>query len=288
MPSDSMFHAIATRLSELFSPESLADYIAQRLPSVTVAVITIAFFVLLWKVLQRGARSLMQRTELDETAQRFVETVLKYAVLTIGIVSALAEVGVNTGSVLASLGVLGLTIGFAAQDTLSNLISGIFIFWDRPFVIGDLVEIGGNYGRVSEITMRSTRVVTVDGKMLAIPNREVVNSTVASYTNFPNLRIDVAVTISVDESIDRVRKIMLDMVRGDERYMTEPAPSVVVQALNDYNLELVFRAWLEDERQHVAARFELREKVYKALYEAGVDMPYEHVTVTMKGDALAA
>ena len=97
-------------------------------------------------------------------------TAVKYTVLTVGVVSALGQVGINTGSLLASLGIAGLTIGFAARDALSNIISGIFIFWDRPFVIGDLIEVNSQYGRVDRITLRSTRVVTVDGRMLAIPN----------------------------------------------------------------------------------------------------------------------
>jgi small conductance mechanosensitive channel len=83
---------------------------------------------------------------------------------------------------LASLGIAGLTLGFAAKDTLSNVISGLFIFWDRPFVVGDLIEMDGKYGRVEDITLRSTRVVTPDGKMLAIPNSAIVNSSVWSRT----------------------------------------------------------------------------------------------------------
>jgi hypothetical protein len=66
----------------------------------------------------------------------------------------------------------------------------VFIFWDRPFVLGDLIEVDGKYGRVEKITLRSTRVITVEGKMFTIPNAEVMNSTVASYTNFPHLRIE--------------------------------------------------------------------------------------------------
>jgi len=283
-----MLETIFTRLRDLFSPEAIADSIATHLPNVVVASITLGAFVLLWRVLRKGLETSLQRSGLDDTARRFIETVVRFLVLTIGIVTALGQVGVNMVSVMASLGVMGLTIGFAAQDTLSNVISGIFIFWDRPFVIGDLVDIGGNYGRVSEITMRTTRVVTVDGKMLAIPNREIVNTTVASYTNFPNLRIDVPVTIAVDESIDRTRSLLLGIIEGDDRYLTDPPPTVVVRNLNDYNLELVFRAWIEDERKHVAMRFELREKMYKTLFEAGIDMPFEHVSVAVQQQAAAA
>ena len=85
------------------------------------------------------------------------------------------------------------------------MISGLFIFWDRPFVIGDFVEVGGQYGRVESITMRSTRVVTSDGRMLAVPNSLVVNTTLASYTNFPHLRLDVSFTVGVTENLQRVR-----------------------------------------------------------------------------------
>jgi small conductance mechanosensitive channel len=214
---------------------------------------------------------------MDETTYSFVETAVRYTVLIIGLVSALDSVGVNTGALLTSLGIVGVTIGFAARDSLSNFISGIIIFIDRPFVIGDLVEIEDKYGRVSEITLRSTRVVTADGRMLAVPNTEIVNKTVASYTNFPNLRLDIPVTIAVDENIEKTRQVLLGLVEGDPEYLEEPAPRVIVTALNDYNTALELQIWLDDERQHVEKRSELREKAFKALDSAGIEMPFETI-----------
>ena len=186
---------------------------------------------------------------------------------------------VNTASVLTSLGVVGLTIGFAARDSLSNLISGVLIFWDRPFVIGDLVEVEGHYGRVDRITPRSTRIVTVDGKMLAVPNTTIVNSIVASYTNFPHLRVDVDVTIGTGEDIERARGLMLGLVEGQAGWLAEPAPRVVVTALNDYNVALQLQAWLDDEREHIPRRFALRQAVFETLRAAGVELPYETIQV---------
>ena len=129
------------------------------------------------------------------------------------------------------------------------------------------------YGEVSEITMRSTRVVTPDGKMLAIPNATIVNSTVVSYTNFPHLRIDLEVTIGVTEDIDKVRRILCGLVADDARYLAEPAPSVVLSALGDYNNTLRLSAWLDNEKDHLASRFALRERAYGALTSAGVMSP---------------
>ncbi len=177
--------AAPASFAERFSPTGLLNSALDVAPSVLAAIFTFALFFVLWKVLARAFGFVRTRMDLDPTLAAFIESTLKYVVLTMGLLSALSEVGINTTSMLASLGVVGLTLGFAAKDTLSNVISGVFIFWDRPFVLGDLVEINGEYGRVDSITMRSTRVVTVDGKMLAIPNSTVVNSTVVSYTNFP-------------------------------------------------------------------------------------------------------
>jgi small conductance mechanosensitive channel len=170
---------------------------------------------------------------------------------------------------------VGVAVGFAARDAFSNLISGLLIFLDRPFVIGDLVEIGGEYGQVTQITLRSTRIVTSTGKMLAVPNADVINKVVASYTNFPHLRLDVPITIGVGEDIQRARRLLLSVVKNDADYLKDPSPEVVVSQLNDYNLELTLRVWLDDERDHVPKRFALREKMYEALRAAGVSMPYE-------------
>ncbi len=95
----------------------------------------------------------------------------------------------------------------------------------------------------------------------------------------PHLRIEVAATVAVDAPLDRVRAVLLDVVTSDEAYLNEPPPRVVVSALNDYNTEVKLQAWLRDERQHITARFALREAVFRALNDAGIEMPYETLEV---------
>lgn len=231
--------------------------------------------------LARGLGRLFDRlfaqVELDRTARVFVATVARF---TVGVVTALAvldQLGVDTTSILTSLGVMGLTLGFAAQNTLSNVISGLFIFWDRPFVIGDLVEIDDVYGRVETITLRSTRLVTPDGRMVALPNTMVANGRVISYTNFPHLRIEVEVTVSPETDLAHARRVLLQTLADDPDYMDKPAPDVVVSALNDDSVSLRLRGWLRDEKIHLPKRFALREAVFVALTEAGIEMPYDTV-----------
>lgn len=264
---------------EAYDPGVAVEQLVSWLPNLVVALLTSVLFFVFYKVARRSVAFVFKRADVDATVSNFMDSVIGYALGVIWVITILGQLGVNITSLVASLGVAGLTIGFAAQDALSNVISGLFIFWDRPFVVGDLVEIEGKYGRVDRITMRTTRVVTNDGKMLAIPNRTVVNTTVASYTNFPNLRLEIDITVGVAEDLGRIRRLLLDLVDGRPGFMTKPEPQVVVTALNDYNVAIQLRAWIEDETTHLRERFALREDAYAALNGAGVDMPFETLQI---------
>lgn len=265
------------QLWERFGPMAFTEWVALFAPRAIAGLLVVIVGLLVWWLTRRTIRIVQVRADLDATLVKFFETIARYVIATIAIVTALGELGVNVSSILGSLGVVGLTVGFAARDTLSNLISGLFILWDRPFVIGDLIEIDGKYGRVDNITLRTTRVVTVDGKMLAIPNSVIVNTTVASYTNFPHLRIDVDATLGVEEDLNRCREIFHSVVADEAGLLASPAPEMVVTSLNDYNIAVQFRAWVEDETRHLAARSSLREKLFEALRAAKVDMPFETI-----------
>jgi small conductance mechanosensitive channel len=275
-----LLEAIVMRLQEVFDPEVFGAHIADSTINIVVGAVTFAAFYVAWIIVRLLLKVFMRRSKLDETSQAFIRTVLKYTILLAGLFSALATMGLDTAGLLASMGIVGITIGFAARDAFSNLISGILIYLDRPFVVGDLVEVGDNYGRVDQITLRSTRIITGDGKMLAVPNTEMVNEIVTSYTNFPNLRLDIEVTIGVSEDIQKVRQVLLGVLQGDTDYLDNPPASVVVTQLNDYNIAVELQAWIKDERSHLQKRTELREKVFKALNDAQIEMPFETLQLT--------
>lgn len=270
---------ILQSLKMQFGPESVARFLGETIPKFIGAALVLTLFFVIWKVLERSLNVLARRIKLDPTLFSFIQSASRAVILVLGFLTAAKQLGFDITSILTSLGVAGLTVGFAARDALSNIISGIFIFWDRPFVLGDLIELNGQYGTVEKITLRSTRVVTPDGKMLAIPNSEVINSTVASYTNFPHLRLDIHVTVAVREELGRLRAIFLEMVRDDPRFLLEPAPVMVVEALNDYNIALQFQVWVDDEKRHIPLRYELRERIFETFRAAGVDMPYETLKI---------
>ncbi|WP_420644023.1 mechanosensitive ion channel family protein [Candidatus Leptofilum sp.] len=275
-----LFEIILERLQNFFTPETLGTQLVDFSINFVVALIAFGAFYVGWIVVRFLLKKFLPKSRFDKTSQAFATTILQYTILLLGLVNALSIMGVDTAGLLASLGIVGITIGFAARDAFSNLISGILIYLDRPFVIGDLVEVGENYGRVEQITLRSTRIITSDGKMLAVPNAEIINKTVTSYTNFPHLRLDVAVTIGVEEDIEQVRQFLCGIVNHDPDYLKEPPPRVVITQLNDYNVAVELQAWIRDERTHVEKRFELREKIFNTLHEKQIDMPFETIKLT--------
>ena len=271
-----LLESLLSRLHAYFDLERLGLLFGELLVDIIIAAIVLAIFYLVWRVLNRVLAPRLKR-RFDKTSVAFIETIIKFSLFGFGVIAALSAAGIKTTALLGSLGVAGLTIGFALRDTLSNIISGILVFLDRPFTIDDLVEIDGKYGRVDRVTLRTTRIVTNDGRMLAVPNAEIMNKTVTSYTNFPHLRLDIAVTVAVTEDLDRSRLILLSLVQDDPDFMAEPLPRVVVTQLNDYNVTMELQVWLDNERDHVKKSLELREKVFKALTAAGVEMPFETI-----------
>ena len=206
-----LIESIFIKLQAYFSIDRFGDLLSGLFVKVVIFVLVLIVFYILWWLLSRLIESTLNR-RFDKTSASFASILIKICLFGIGFVVALSAAGVETAALLGSLGVVGLTLGFALKDVMSNIISGVLLHVDRPFTVDDLVEVDGKYGRVDLITLRTTRIVTNDGKMVAVPNAEVMNKTVTSYTNFPNIRLDIAVTVGVHEDLDRVRKILLDLV----------------------------------------------------------------------------
>lgn len=266
-------------LGKYFNYDAIAAQLILISKNVLKASIILLAFYILYRILKSVLLKLVDRFELEKTVVNFLFLGLKYLVLIFALVTALDQIGVNIASLIAGLGIAGIAIGFAAKDTLSNVVAGIFIFWDRPFYIGDLVEIEGEYGEVQNMTLRTTRIVTPDGRLVSIPNQKIAENKIISYTMFPHLRLDIGVTIGTEEAIEPARQILLKLVKGDKRFLPDKEPVVLVKELGDYYTALELRVWLDEVRHHIPIRGELREKIFNAFTAAGIDMPNEKIAI---------
>lgn len=272
--------------SEMLDPESwpgLGQRLLERfllwVPSLLAALVVLVAFFVLNRVLAGVLRRVMARTRADPAAQTIALRLTRYAVLGLGLVMAVSQLGIDVASLLAGVGILGLAVGLAAQDSLSNLVAGITILWDRPFRIGDHVTVAETFGKVQGIGLRSTRLRTVEELDVILPNKEIINQQIINHTLNPKMRLGVAVGIAYHEDTRVARRVLLDAVRGHDLILEKPEPEVVVTALADSSVNLELRVWLRDPYTERRATVEMVELVKVALDEAGIEIPFPQRTL---------
>jgi small conductance mechanosensitive channel len=195
----------------------------------------------------------------------------------VAVVMAADQVGINVAAAVAGLGVAGIAVGFAAQDALANVIAGIVIFLDRPFVVGDWVEVEGEYGRVSEITLRSTRIRTPRNTWVVIPNKQIVDAVLENHSKHGEIRIDVPIGIAYKEDIDQAREVLLEAVSKLDGVLEDPAPDLIVVGLGSSSVDLKVRVWIHHADREQATYFGVAETSKKALDAAGIQIPFPHL-----------
>jgi small conductance mechanosensitive channel len=247
-----------------------------------IAVAVMSAFLVVYLVVRAALRPVFDRSRLEEDVRHLLESVAKYTILGFGVILALDQLGFNITSLLAGLGVAGLALGFAAKDTLANFIAGVTILWDRPFRVGDRVETDGEFGQVKKITLRSTRIHTNDNQVVIIPNQNIVNNKIINHTMQASLRLVIPFGISYEADVARAREVVLGLIRGDDRVRERPAPEVVVTELGPSSVNLALRFWLKNPHHEIPLEFEYLERLKQALDDAGIGIPYPHVSLRVE------
>lgn len=222
-------------------------------------------------------KALLRSKIQDAFARLLIDNVYKVLILVLTLIAAAGQLGINVVAPLAGIGILGIAVGFAAQDSLSNIIAGFLIFFDKPFRVRDYVTIGEHYGRVELITMRSTRIRTQDNKYVVIPNQKIINEILVDHSTNGDTRLLVPVTIEFEASIDDARAAILKEIRLMEGILEKPDPDVVVESLAASGMDLLVRFWIpsaSDERKY---HFEATEATKRALDGAGIAVAYPHM-----------
>ena len=241
--------------------------------------------------LSYGEKIVAQKTEtkfddiLFDLAKRFCG-VLVYAVC---IIFALDIVGINIMPVIAGASVMGVAIGFAAKDTLSNFIAGILLLIDRPFEIGDRIEVWNApagtaaWGDVIDIGMRATKILTTDNMTIIIPNNEIMTRDIINYTAGSNsIRVRVDIGVAYDADIARAKKIALDVASENPMIMKKPAPAVVVRNFGESSVDLQVRVWIHEARNRMRTIDYITDSVKAEFDRQGIEIPFPRRDIVVR------
>jgi small-conductance mechanosensitive channel len=205
----------------------------------------------------------------------------------VAIIIILDHFGVNIGSLLVSLGVGSLAVALAAQDTLANMIAGFVLLVDRPFRVGDRIELpSGQVGDVQQIGLRSTRILNFDNNLIIVPNSDLVKGRIINYAYPHNqMRIMLKVAVAYGEKPSEVRSILLSLASSHPDIVSDPPPEVFFTAMNDSAIEFTLVARASDFMKRFKAECDLREHIYTKFAEAGIEIPFPQRVVHMKTTA---
>jgi small-conductance mechanosensitive channel len=203
-------------------------------------------------------------------------------------VLALDVLGVNVMPFIAGAGVMGVAVGFAAKDTLSNLIAGVLLIIDRPFEIGDRIEVwsapagSASWGDVIDIGLRATRIRTTDNIVVIIPNNEIMTRDIVNYTSInSSIRVRINIGIAYDADMAKAKSLILQAADSAGWISTEPAPKVVVRDFGESSVDLQLRVWIKDARKRMDTISYITDTVKTLFDQNGIEIPFPKRDITI-------
>nr|WP_265090356.1 mechanosensitive ion channel domain-containing protein [Kangiella spongicola] len=261
-------------------PELAMDYAMIYLPKLAVALVILIVGLILIKVLLGGMKKMFKIKNFDTTLETFLLSltgILLKIILGITVVSTL---GVQMTTFVALLGAAGLAIGMALSGTLQNFAGGVMLLIFRHYKVGDWVEMQGYSGTVKEIQIFNTILKTPDNKTIIIPNSPISTDSLVNYSTEPKRRVDFTLGIGYDDDIDAAKKVILDVIKADERVHKDPEPFIAVAELADSSVNFTLRVWV-DSGDYWGVYWDNLEAFKKALDANGISIPYPQRDVHM-------
>ncbi len=244
-----------------------------------IVILLVGWIVANWvkgKIKERGDKS----EKLDDTLTRLFAQVAKIAIMVIVIMAVLGQFGVQTASLVALIGGLGLAIGLAWQGVLADFASGIMILVMRPFKVGDAIDCGTANGVVDEIGVISTNMHTFDNVAMIVPNSEIWGNVISNYATNDNRRVDMTIGFGYDDDIDEAYRVIKEVLANDDRILDDPEPKIALSELGGSSVNMIVRPWTTKEN-YWGLKFDLTEQIKKRFDQEGINFPYPSRDVYM-------
>ncbi len=249
----------------------------EQLPLIGVGVVVFLIFLAIAYFARKIIRSASHKARLDDMLGSLLARIGYIIIIIAGlfIASTVIFPGVNAGDLIAGLGIGSVALGFAFKDVMQNLLAGFLLLLYRPFKIGDQIKVDDFEGTVEEINVRATKIKTYDGERVVIPNSDLYMKSVLVRTAFASRRTKITVGIGYNESHEKAREILMNVMRRTEGVLDNPAPDVDVVELADSSVNLKMLYWTDPFQSSTRKTSDRVVSATKtALDEAGIEIPF--------------
>ncbi len=227
---------------------------------VTIVVTLIGAFLII-KFINHFIRKAVEQFNLEITLLQVLQEIVKYTIIAFAVVIILNELGINVSALVLSLGIVGVAVGFAARDTISNFISGLFILGDKSFKVGDIIEIAQAEGEVFKVGLRVTTILTPDKKTITIPNSSFSKNPYTNYTAIQKRRVDLDLNIPYELKLEDAIKSIENAASKLSWVLNKPGPNILIKELSDTGIKATLNVWVDDPWKIVEYKSSLAKKV---------------------------
>ncbi len=259
--------------------QSIIDIVADDGPTFLFRLIIFLLIIYAFRKLAKIVEKLVNRglssskIHLSQLLNRMIISVASNLVLILGVLIALSQIGISLGPLLAGLGIAGFVIGFALQDTLSNFASGLMILFYRPFDVGDVVEAGGVFGKVNNMSLVNTTFLTFDNQTIILPNNLVWSAVIKNVTAQKQRRVDLVFGVSYTDDIPTVERILQEIIKAHDKILDDPEPMIKLHELGDSSVNFIVRPWVESD-DYWDVYWDLMRTVKVRFDEEGISIPF--------------
>ena len=270
----------STPVSE-WLPELVKTYLVPLGLKILAAIVVFLLGRWVIKLIKKWmANGLMSRHG-DATLHGFLSNLVSVVLYFFLIMAIVGILGINTSSLVALLASAGLAVGMSLGGTLQNFAGGVLIIMFRPFKVGDFISAQGMEGRVSEIQIFNTHLLTMDNKEVILPNGALATGVMTNYSKQKTRRVDWVYSISYGDDYDKAKAVLRGLCDKDERILKSPEPFIELGKLNDSSVDITMRVWV-NVADYWGVFFSMNEKVYKAFAEEKLNIPFPQIDVHMK------
>ncbi len=275
--------ALITRILQLPDPYLFATM--GLLKTIAILIWMVSGIRIVHLLLEGLTRAADRVSWIEPRTVPLLDNLGKLVIISLSVYTALVVWQLDVKPLLASAGIAGIAIGFAAKDTLANLFGGLFIVADAPYKIGDFIVLdSGERGRVTKIGLRSTRLLTRDDIEVTLPNAQIANGKIVNESGGPYEKARIAVTVGVayGSDVDQVRRVLLEAAGSVENIVRDPEPRVRFTEFGDSALIFRLLCWIEEPVKRGIALDALNTTVYKMFNAEGIQIPFPQRDVHMK------
>jgi small conductance mechanosensitive channel len=251
----------------------LVDFLA-LLPDLIAALVIFAIGLYIASLMRRLVRRGLERRTKNPQPVTLLSQLSYWLVVILAAAISLQMVGFNLTAFLAGLGIAGITIGFALQDVSKNFIAGLLMLIQQPFDVGELIEVDRFTGKVEAIDLRATQIRTLDGKLVLIPNGQVMVSAITNYSRAPARRVAISTGVAYESDPGLVHQTAIAAIANIEGLLSEPAPDVLFEGFGSTTMDLTIYFWIDTGKTNVANATDAGLLAIKMAFEhAKIDMP---------------